>query len=167
MSEKLKTFAASRLRFPLSAAIFGLAVFAGGARAESIGYVSTNWRFFGTNDKVVVEVFDDPRVKGVSCYMSHATVGGPMGGITAEDSSDASIACRQTGVVEANLEELAKSSGEQVFKVSQSIWFKNLHVVRMVDVKRKVLVYMTYSDKLIDGSPKNAITAVYAGSLPQ
>jgi CreA protein len=154
-------------KFGLMSAIFGMALLSTYVHAETVGYVSTKWRPIGTNDKIVVDVFDDPSVKGVSCYMSHATVGGPLGGVTAEDSSDASIACRQSGPVSANLEELFKSNGEQVFKVSQSVWFKSLHVVRMVDVKRKMLIYMTYSDKLIDGSPKNAITAVYAGGSPQ
>ncbi|MEW8398439.1 MAG: CreA family protein, partial [Candidatus Thiodiazotropha sp.] len=79
----------------------------------------------------------------------------------AEDTSDASIACRQTGPVSLAAEIRDKSrDGEEVFRQRTSILFKTMQVVRFYDAKRNTLVYMTYSDKLVDGSPKNSITAV-------
>ena len=47
-----------------------------------------------------------------------------------------------------------------MFSERLSILFKRLRVVRMVDTDRNALVYLTYSDKLIDGSPKNSVSAV-------
>jgi len=129
-----------------------------GARAEQIGEVSTVFKLIGPNHKVVVEAYDDPRVGGVTCYVSRAKTGGLSGAIgLAEDRSDASIACRQVGPVQVR-EPLPRQ--EEVFSERLSVLFKRLQVVRMVDPKRNVLVYLTYSDKLIEGSPKNAVTAV-------
>jgi CreA protein len=131
-------------------------------QAEQLGEVSTKFRMLGPNDKVVIEAFDDPAVPGVTCYLSRAKTGG-MGGAMgiAEDTSDASIACRQTGLVNLPGDILNQSrDGEEVFKQRTSILFKTMQVVRFYDAKRNTLVYMTYSDKLVDGSPKNSITAV-------
>lgn len=131
-------------------------------QAEQLGEVSTKFRMLGPNDKVVIEAFDDPAVAGVTCYLSRAKTGG-MGGAMgiAEDTSDASIACRQTGLVNLPGDILNQSrDGEEVFKQRTSILFKTMQVVRFYDAKRNTLVYMTYSDKLVDGSPKNSITAV-------
>ncbi|MCG8016974.1 MAG: CreA family protein [Candidatus Thiodiazotropha sp. 'RUGA'] len=131
-------------------------------QAEQLGEVSTKFRMLGPNDKVVIEAFDDPAVPGVTCYLSRAKTGG-MGGAVgiAEDTSDASIACRQTGRVNLPGDILNQSrDGEEVFKQRTSILFKTMQVVRFYDAKRNTLVYMTYSDKLVDGSPKNSITAV-------
>ena len=47
-----------------------------------------------------------------------------------------------------------------MFSERISLVFKRLRVVRMVDAKRNTLVYLTYSDRLIDGSPQNSVTAV-------
>lgn len=103
-------------------------------------------------------MFDDPRVAGVSCYFSRAKTGG-LGGIVglAEDRSDASVACRQVGEMSFSGELPLK---EEVFSVKASFIFKHVRIVRMVDPKRHVLVYLVYSDRLVDGSPKNSITAV-------
>ena len=126
--------------------------------AETIGEVSTVWKLIGPNHKVVVEAYDDPRVDGVTCYVSRAKTGGIAGAVgLAEDLADASIACRQVGELRFR-EPLPKH--EEVFSERLSVLFKRLQVVRMVDAKRNVLVYLTYSDKLIDGSPKNSVTAV-------
>jgi len=128
------------------------------AAAETIGDVTTAWKLIGANHKVVVEAYDDPRVGGVTCYVSRARTGGLKGtfGI-AEDRAEASIACRQVGPIEVR-QPLPKQ--EEVFSERMSILFKRLQVVRMVDPKRNVLVYLTYSDKLIDGNPENSVTAV-------
>jgi len=129
------------------------------AQAEQIGAVDTAFRLLGRDDRVVVEAFDDPKVQGVTCYVSRARTGGVKGTIgIAEDTSDASIACRQVGDAIRFVDKLPRQ--EDVFTERQSILFKRLHVVRMVDAARNTLVYLTYSDKLIEGSPKNSVTAV-------
>ncbi len=130
--------------------------------AERLGQVSTKFRMLGPNDKIVIEAFDDPAVSGVTCYLSRAKTGGMSGAVgLAEDTSDASIACRQTGPVNLSPDILDQSrNGEEVFKQRTSILFKTMQVVRFYDKRRNTLIYLTYSDKLVDGSPKNSITAV-------
>ena len=130
----------------------------GGVRAEPLAEVSTVWKLIGPNHKIVVEAYDDPLVEGITCYVSRAKTGGLSGAFgLAEDVAEASIACRQVGPV-----RIAKPLPlkQEVFSERQSILFKRLQVVRMVDAKRNVLVYLTYSDKLIEGSPQNSVTAV-------
>ncbi len=122
------------------------------------GQVSTRFRWLGPNDKIVVDGFDDPKVKGVACHISRAVTGGIKGELgVAEDTSDASIACRQVGPIQlpADLRD-----GESVFDERRSLLFKRLHVVRFYDRGRNVLVYVAYSDRLIEGSPKNSISSV-------
>jgi CreA protein len=127
--------------------------------AELIGEVDTAFRWLGKDDRVVVEAYDDPKVHGVTCYVSRARTGGVTGTVgLAEDKAEASIACRQVGETIHFAEKLPRQ--EDVFTERMSILFKRLHVVRVVDSKRHVLVYLAYSDKLIEGSPKNSISAV-------
>lgn len=131
------------------------------ASADEIGRVDTAFNWVGSNKHIAVEAFDDPKVEGVTCYLSMARHGGISGAIgTAEETSDASIACRQVGPIRFKEAIEDDENGERVFRESRSFWFKTLQVVRLWDEKRNVLVYLTYSDKLVDGSPKNAITAV-------
>jgi CreA protein len=97
-------------------------------------------------------------VTGVSCYLSRAKTGGIKGAIgLAEDTSDSSVACRQVGAI-AFRGSVPKQ--EEVFSERASILFKHVRVVRMVDAKRNALVYLVYSDRVIEGSPKNSVTAV-------
>lgn len=132
--------------------------------AEQIGEVDTAFKLLGANHKVVVEAYDDPKVAGVTCYVSRAKTGGITGSLgLASDTSDASIACRQVGEI---VFKEAVSKQEDVFSERLSVLFKKLHIVRMADPQRKVLIYLTYSDKLIDGSPKNSVTAVPVGDTP-
>jgi CreA protein len=122
------------------------------------GQVSTRFRWLGPNDRIVVDGFDDPKVRGVACHISRAVTGGVKGGLgLAEDTSDASIACRQVGPIKiaGDLRD-----GETVFDERRSLLFKQLHVVRFYDRGRNVLVYVSYSDRIIEGSPKNAISSV-------
>ena len=130
--------------------------------AEEIGFVDTAFVFLGANHKIVVEAFDDPKVSGVSCHLSRAKTGGVKGSFgIAEDTSDASIACRQTGIINLSQDiQSKKNDAERVFKESTSLLFKHIQVVRFYDAKRNTLIYLIYSDKLIDGSPKNAISTV-------
>jgi len=128
------------------------------ANAEEIGQVSTVFKVVGPNDRIVVEAFDDPKVPGVTCYLSRAKTGGVKGGLgLAEDRAEASIACRQVGPIQLpdNLKE-----GEEVFKERTSLVFKTMQVVRFHDKKRNALVYLVYSDRMIEGSPQNAVTAI-------
>jgi len=126
--------------------------------AEQVGEVSTVFKWLGPNDKVVVEAFDDPKVEGVTCYLSRAKTGGVKGGLgLAEDRADASLACRQVGPIRF-VAELA--DGEEVFKERTSLVFKTMQVVRFFDKKRNTLVYLVYSDRVIEGSPQNAVTAI-------
>ena len=142
----------SRLLLALTLALPAL------VQAETVGHVDTAFEFIGRNHQVVVEAFDDPRVKGVACYVSRARTGGIKGTLgLAEDTADASVACRQVGEIafEGPLREQ-----EEVFSQSASILFKKVRIVRMVDARRNTLVYLVYSDKLIEGSPQNNVTAV-------
>jgi len=146
----------SRLLMTASLLSCYLATFSAGA--EEIGSVSTVFKALGANDKIVVEAFDDPKVAGVTCYLSRAKTGGIKGSLGfAEDTSDSSIACRQVAPIRI-LETL--KDGEVVFKKDTSFLFKTMQVVRFHDSKRDVLVYLVYSDKIIDGSPKNSVSAV-------
>lgn len=136
----------------------GLLLAASAARAEQIGSVDTVFKLIGPNHKIVVEAFDDPGVSGVTCHVARAKAGGISGAVgIAEDPSDASIACRQVGPI-AFAQPLPQQ--QEVFNERTSILFKRLRIVRIVDSRRNALVYLTYSDKLIEGSPKNSITAV-------
>lgn len=126
--------------------------------AEEIGSVDTVFKFIGPDHKIVVEAFDDPGVQGVTCFVSRARTGGIKGALgLAEDKSEASIACRQIGPIAIARPIKAQ---EEIFSERTSLIFKRLRIVRMVDAKRHALVYLTYSDRVIEGSPQNAVTAV-------
>lgn len=130
--------------------------------ADELGEVRTKFKMLGANDKILLEAFDDPDIPGATCYLSRAKTGGIKGSVgVAEDTSDASLACRQTGQITLP-EDVAsgKSDGERVFRKSTSLLFKTIQVVRFYDKKRNTLVYLTYSNKIIDGSPKNSISAI-------
>ncbi len=129
------------------------------------GSVSTHFRWLGPNDKIVVDGFDDPKVQGVACHIARAETGGVKGQLgVAEDTSDVSIACRQVGPIKI-VGEL--KDGETVFDEHRSLVFKKLHVVRFFDRKRNVLVYVAYSDRVIEGSPKNSISTVPIMAWPE
>ena len=145
---------------PLSRRLLTLAALlaAAGAHAEVVGDVDTVFKFIGPDHKIVVEAYDDPRVAGVTCYVSRAKTGGIKGALgLAEDKAEASIACRQVGPI-SFAQPLQKQ--EEVFSERMSFLFKKLRIVRMVDAKRNALVYLTYSDRVIEGSPQNSVTAV-------
>jgi CreA protein len=136
-----------------------LLIAAAAARAETIGEVDTVFKLIGPDHKIVVEAYDDPKVPGVACYVSRAKTGGIKGALgVAEDTSDASIACRQVGPIAFGDKPLPKQ--EEMFSERISLVFKRLRVVRMVDPKRNALVYLTYSERLIEGSPQNSVSVV-------
>ncbi|WP_418303280.1 protein CreA [Pectobacterium parmentieri] len=132
------------------------------ANAEEVGSVDTVFKLLGPDHKIVVEAFDDPDVANVTCYISRAKTGGIKGGLgLAEDTSDAAISCQQVGPID--LSDKIKNGGNRgsvVFQKRTSLVFKKLQVVRFYDQKRSSLIYLAYSDRLVDGSPKNALSAV-------
>jgi len=146
-------------RFLCSAALAALACVAAlPAAAEEVGCVSTTFKMIGPNNKICIDSFRDPKVDGVVCHVSRAKTGGVKGAVgLAEDTSDASIACRQVGPIRISGD---LKDGEDVFKESRSWLFKKLQVVRFFDKPNNTLVYLSYSDKVIDGSPKNSISTV-------
>jgi CreA protein len=139
----------------------------GKAGGEPIGEVDTVFKLIGPDHKIVVDAYDDPKVAGVTCYVSRAKTGGLKGAFgLAEDKAEASIACRQTGPISFSGKPMDRQ--EEMFNERISLVFKKLRVVRMVDTKRNTLVYLTYSDRVIEGSPQNSVTAVAlpAGTVP-
>jgi CreA protein len=147
-------------KFGRSAAVLlgALLLGVGCAQAEPIGEVDTVFKFVGPDHKIVVDAYDDPKVPGITCYVSRAKTGGIKGALgLAEDKAEASIACRQVGPVSFP-KPLPKQ--DEVFSERISLVFKKLRIVRMVDAKRNALIYLTYSDRVIEGSPQNSVTAV-------
>ncbi|MCC6719681.1 MAG: CreA family protein [Acetobacteraceae bacterium] len=125
-----------------------------------IGSVSTTFRLLGRNDRIVVDRYDDPRVDGVSCYMSRAETGGVKGSLgLATDPNRFSIACRATGKVTLKGDI---PDNEVVFDESMSFFFKEVRVSRLFDREKRVLVYLVWSTMSVgtDGSAFNSVTAV-------
>ena len=136
-----------------------LLAFASPVAADDLGCVSTTFRIVGSNDKVCVSAFDDPKVAGVACHISQARTGGLAGTFgLAEDPSRFSIACRQVGPISADINKLPDD--EEVYASHTSIFFKHTHVFRKLDKRRNTLVYLAISDKLVAGSPQNSISTV-------
>lgn len=157
-----------RNRLLLVGAIFaGILAVAIAARAEQIGSIELDSGFMSlTSYSLNVQAFDDPKVKGVTCHVSDVAIGG-VGAMFSDDPSNASIACRQTGQIVingvtedrpwGNLE--LSASGEDVFGSSKG-WFKALKVTRIVDQKRKVLIYVVYTPKWGEDSKKNVVSTI-------
>jgi len=126
--------------------------------AEEIDCVTTEWKLLGANHKVCVNAFEDPDVPGVVCYMSQARTGGISGSVgLAEDPSEFSLDCRQTGPI-AIPEKFPKK--KKVFSEGTSVLFKDTQVTRFYDDKRKALIYLAVSRKIVSGSPKNSVSTV-------
>lgn len=134
------------------------------ALGDEIGCVTTTWKLIGANHKVCVQAFDDPKVAGVTCHISQARAGGISGGLgLAEDPSQFSLACRQTGPI--HLPDKIPAS-ETVFSEDTSLLFKETKIIRFWDVKRSTLVYVAISRKIIEGAPSNSISTVPVPSAP-
>ena len=128
------------------------------AQSEEIGCVTTTWKLIGSNHKVCVQAFDDPKVEGVACHISQARTGGIAGTFgVAEDPSQFSISCRQVGPININ-GKLPKE--ETAFSEDTSLFFKETKVTRLFDAKRNTLVYVAISRKIIEGAPANSISSV-------
>jgi CreA protein len=133
------------------------------ARADEVGSVGYRFKWVGPNDKIVIDAFDDPEVPGITCYIARARTGGVKGALgLAEDPAQASISCRQTGTIDQS--KLGKlRNGDEVFSERASLIFKTTQVVRFWDAKRRTLVYLSYTDRIIEGSPQNSISVVPVG----
>ncbi|MCU0735487.1 MAG: CreA family protein [Methylotetracoccus sp.] len=142
----------------LAGVVLGLGLPGPDAHADQIGCVTTTWKLIGANHKVCVEAFDDPKIRGVTCHVSQARVGGIAGGLgLAEDPSQFSLACRQTGPIA--LPETIPTS-ETVFSEDTSLFFKETKIIRLWDAKRNTLVYVAISRRIIEGAPANSISTV-------
>ncbi|UHC16474.1 CreA family protein [Methylobacterium currus] len=122
---------------------------------------STVWRPLTPNDKLVVYGIDDPDVDGVACHYTQPEKGGIKGTLgLAEEVSDISLSCRQVGPVKFKNSKAKMKQGEVVFSERRSLIFKSMQIVRGCDAKRNTLIYMVYSDKVVQGSPKNSTSTV-------
>lgn len=146
----------------LAAGVFMLPLWAPGAAAaedpDLLFKRSTVFKWLSPNDKLATYGIDDPEVEGVACHFTVPEKGGFKGWLgVAEEVSDISLACRQIGPIrfKAKFEQ-----GEDVFRQRRSLLFKKMQIVRGCDMKRNVLVYMVYSDRIIEGSPKNSTSSV-------
>ena len=141
--------------------LFANPVFA--SDSEQIGEVSTEFKLFGPNHKIIIEAFEDPKIEGISCYLSRPKTGGISGGLgLAEDRAYASISCAKVGDIKI---KKAFEPGEVVFDVKTSLIFKEQRVVRFYDDKHHTLVYLTYSTRVVDGSYKSGISVVPIGNI--
>lgn len=141
-----------------AAAALAIVLYSASAAAETIGCVTTEWKLIGANHKVCVESFNDPKIPGVTCHVSQARTGGISGSFgLAQDPSQFSLACRQTGPISLP-DKLPKDA--VVFSEDTSILFKETRVIRMWDEKNRTLVYLAISRKLIEGAPANSISTV-------
>ena len=128
------------------------------AQAERVGCVTTEWKLLGANHRVCVESFRDPKLPGVTCHVSQARTGGVGGSLgVAQDPSQFSLSCRQTGPITLH-EKFPKEA--KVFSEDTSLLFKETRVIRLWDEPNRTLVYLAISRKLIDGAPANSISTV-------
>lgn len=141
------------------------------ADAREVGALSTAFKLIGPNHKIIVSAFDDPKVKGVTCYVARPKTGGIKGGLgLAEDPSIVSVSCAQTGPITFKGKIDADESGEEVFDESRSIIFKTLSINRLYDKVNGSLLYVARTTKIIEGSPITALSVVapisWNGTLP-
>lgn len=147
-----------RLVLPLGIMLAWLPVKADSLDPDLIFRKSTTFKLLTPNDKLAVYGVDDPIVDGVACHFTTPEKGGLTGALgLAEQTSDVSLACRQYGPIRFKDKF---SQGDVIFSERRSVFFKKMQIVRGCDTKRNILVYMTYSDKLIEGSPKNSTSTV-------
>lgn len=147
------------IRFLAALVLAGLTALPAAAQSPDLIFrKSTVFRLLTWDDKLATYAIDDPDIEGVACHYTVPEKGGVAGGLgLAEEVSDISLACRQVGPVKFKVKS---GQGEVMFRQSRSLLFKRMQIVRGCDAKRNVLVYLVYSDKLIEGSPKNSTSTV-------
>lgn len=147
-----------RLLAALALVLWSVSPVLAGDEPDLIFRRSTVFKLLSPNDKLATYGIDDPEVEGVACHFTVPEKGGFKGWLgLAEEVSDISLACRQIGPI--HFKEKMEQGGD-MFRQRRSMFFKKMQIVRGCDAKRNVLVYMVYSDKLIDGSPKNSTSSV-------
>src|ERR1700728_4786289 len=125
-----------------------------------VGSVNTEFKLIGPDHKIVIESYDDPKIDGVTVCISKSQKGGIKGALgLAEDTSDASVAVRQTGPIKV---KESFENGEDALTEQRSVLFKRLHVSRFWDASHRTFVYVVWTDRFINGSPQNSISAVVA-----
>jgi len=131
-----------------------------GPKPHTVGSVNTEFNLIGPDHKIVIESYDDPKIDGITVFISKSQTGGIKGAVgLAEDTSDASVAVRQTGPIKVK-EKFA--NGEDALTEKRSVLFKRLHVTRFWDAEHNSFLYLVWTDRLINGSPQNSLSAVVA-----
>jgi CreA protein len=129
-------------------------------KRHMVGSVNTAFKLIGPDHKIIIESYDDPKIDGITFFISKSQTGAIKGALgLAEDTSDASVAVRQTGPIKV---KETFENGEDAFTEKRSVLFKRLHVSRFWDAPHKSFVYVVWTDRLINGSPRNSISAVVA-----
>ena len=130
------------------------------AKRNILGSVNTEFKLIGPDHKIVVESYDDPKIDGITVFISKSQRGGIKGALgVADNTSNASVSVRQTGPIKVRE---AFENGEDAFTEKRSVLFKRMHVSRFWDAAHKSFVYVVWTDQLINGSPQNSISAVVA-----
>ncbi|MEZ0226263.1 MAG: CreA family protein [Alphaproteobacteria bacterium] len=153
------------MRYLFAAALYGLFLLgASSAQARDtreVGAVSTAFQLVGPNHKIVVTAFEDPKIKGITCYVARPKTGGVKGGLgLAEDPSLGSVSCVQTGPISFTGKIDADEAGEDVFDEKRSLVFKSLKVNRLYDKETGTFVYVVRTKRIIEGSPTTSVCAV-------
>jgi CreA protein len=131
-----------------------------GPKRHTVGSVNTEFNLIGPDHKIVIESYDDPKIDGITVFISKSQTGGIKGAVgLAEDTSDASVAVRQTGPIKVK-EKF--DNGEDALTEKRSVLFKRLHVTRFWDAEHNSFLYLVWTDRLINGSPQNSLSAVVA-----
>ena len=145
------------------AAVMLTALPAAAQETKEIGHVNTALTNLGLtrSHRVVVERFEDPKVRGVSCWISQARTGGLSGMVgLAEDPARFGLTCAATGPVQVGAEARRGERGERVYESDTSLFFKETRVHRFIDEERNAVVYLAWSTRLVEGSPHNAVAVV-------
>jgi CreA protein len=139
---------------------FSFALGSCGPKRHVIGSVNTEFKLIGPDHKILLESYDDPKVQGITVFVSESQTGGVKGALgLAEDTSNASVAVRQTGPIRVTR---TFDNGEDVLTERRSVVFKRMHVSRFWDAPHRSFVYVVWTDRVIKGSPQNSISAVVA-----
>jgi CreA protein len=151
----------NKISFAMVAIAAALSASHGWASGRDIGSVSTVFKLIGPNHKILVSAFDDPKIRGITCYVARPKTGGIKGAVgLAEDPSIASVSCVQTGPVVFTDKIADDENGEEVFDESRSIIFKSLNINRIYDKENGSLVYVVRTHRIIEGSPTTSISVV-------
>lgn len=123
--------------------------------SRKVGSISGSGLVF--KDTLVVESFDDPKVQGVSLYIS--TFERPLTERLQKDffsdPSFASVGCTKTGMVKVADNIGLGPQGEEVFEESRSLLFKTLRVQRIYDKEKNTVIYVSFNTRLDKNSDTN------------